>query len=170
VGQLRQVGAGPKWAARRPDTQLPTQTMLTIAGDEVGQLSRTMRNQGLDMLYPFDVSGWKWGSAWLTTATMLERIRWQDFLFSPRGKSGSPGQLIIDQLVADNATKTSKDYVVKILDIFDVSLPVEKQAVLVESIDALGGPAKAFADSNRAAASMRRICKVLFSSPEAQLC
>jgi uncharacterized protein (DUF1800 family) len=170
LGQMRQVGGGAKLGARRPHNALPTQTMLTVAGDEVGQLARTMRNQGLDMLYPFDVSGWKWGSAWLTTATMLERIRWQDFLFSPRGKNGAPGQLIVDQMVANNATKSAKDCVDTILEVFDIALPPEKEAVLVKTIDGLGGPTKAFANNNAAYASMRRVCKVLFSSPEAQLC
>jgi len=170
VGQLRQVGFGPRLAARRPSNALPTQSMLPIAQDEVGQVARTMRNQGLDMLYPFDVSGWKWGSAWLTTATMLERIRWQDFMFSPRGKNGAPGQQIIEQLVSDHETKNSSEYVTTILDIFDVALSAEKQSLLGKTIDGLGGPTKAFANVNQASASMRRICKVLFSSPEAQLC
>ena len=170
IAQMRQVGAGEKLAARRSPTALPTQTMLPIAGDEIGQLARTMRNQGLDMLYPFDVSGWKWGSAWLTTATMLERIRWPDFLFSPRGKNGAPGQKIIDQMVACHSTASSTDAIRDVLDIFDINLSVEKQKVLVNSLEGMGGPVKAFANANQAGASLRKLCKVLFSSPEAQMC
>jgi len=144
--------------------------MLTVAQDEIGQVARTLRNQGLDMLFPFDVSGWKWGAAWLTTATMLERIRWQDFMFSPRGKNGAPAQAILEMLVSDHETKDSAGYVTTILDVFDVNLAPEKQKVLAQTIDAIGGPTKAFANVNQASNSMRRVCKVLFSSPEAQLC
>jgi len=170
IGQLRQVGGSARLVARRPKDMLPTQTMLTVAGDDIGQLARTMKNQGLDMLYPFDVSGWKWGEAWLTTATMLERIRWQDFLFTPRGKNGAPGQAIIDKMVADSATKSTKDYVASMLDVFDVALPAAKQSVLEQEIDSLGGPTKAFANPNQAANTLRRVCRTLFASPEAQLC
>jgi len=170
VGQLRQSGFGPRLAARRPKDALPTQTMLAVAQDEIGQVARTMRNQGLDMLYPFDVSGWKWGEAWLTTASMLERIRWQDFMFSPRGKNGAPSQQVLERMVGDHESKSSKEYVAAVLDVFDVSLPDEKQQVLEKLIDGRGGPTKAFANNNVAADSMRRICKVLFASPEAQLC
>ena len=170
VGQLRQSGFGPRLAARRPHNALPTQTMLTVANDEIGQVARTMRNQGMDLLFPFDVSGWKWGPAWLTTATMLERIRWQDFMFAQRGKNGAPAQLVLERLVADKDTKTSTECVVSILDIFDVTLSSEKRELLTKSIDALGGPQKAFANVNQAGNSMRRVCKILFSSPEAQLC
>lgn len=170
VGELRQAGFGPRLAGRRPSDMLPTQTMLPVAGDEIGQVARSMRNQGLDMLYPFDVSGWKWGEAWLTTATMLERMRWQDFMFSQRGKRGAPAQKILDDMTASCADKSSKECVDKILDTFDVILPQDKQAVLVEEIDKLGGPSKAFANVNQAGNAMRHICKVLFASPEAQLC
>lgn len=170
VGQLRQAGFGPRLASRRPKDALPTQTMLTVAQDEIGQVARTMRNQGLDMLYPFDVSGWKWGEAWLTTATMLERIRWQDFMFSPRGKNGAPAQDVLDKLVAEGATKATPECIATILDTFDVTLPSGKISVLEKQLDTLGGPAKAFANNNAAANTMRRVCKVLFASPEAQLC
>ncbi len=170
VAQLRQTGVGSRWSSKRPATQLPTQSMLPVAGDEVGQLARTMRNQGLDLLFPFDVSGWKWGEAWLTTATMLERIRFQDFVFSPRGKTGAPGQALLDRVVKDHSTSTSKECTVAILELFDVTLSPEKHAVIEQAIEGIGGPAKAFADGNRASASMRKLCKILFASPEAQLC
>ena len=122
------------------------------------------------MLYPFDVSGWKWGPAWLTTATMLERIRWQDFLFIPRGKNGAPAKSLLDQLVKEQVGKTSKETIAMLLDVFDVNLPPAKEDVLIKELDGLGGPAKAFANSNQASASMRKISKILFASPEAQLC
>jgi len=170
IGQLRQVGANKTLLARRDPHALPTQTMLTVAGDEIGQLARTMRNQGMDLLFPFDVSGWKWGTAWLTTATMMERIRWQDFLFVPRGKNGAPAKILLDQLVKDQVTKTSSETVTSILDVFDVALPKQKQAILVQELDSLGGPVKAFANLNQASATMRKISKVLFAAPEAQLC
>ncbi len=170
VGQLRQVGASTSLAARRDVHALPTQSMLPVAGDEIGQLGRTMRNQGMDLLFPFDVSGWKWGSAWLTTATMLERIRWQDFLFSPRGKAGAPAKLLMEHLVAEHANKTSAESIAGILDAFDVDLPKAKRDILAKELDALGTPKKAFANMNQASVSMRKISKVLFASPEAQLC
>jgi len=170
IAQLRQAGAGETIHARRDPKSLPTQPMQPIAGDDIGQIARTMRNQGLDLLYPFDVSGWKWGSAWLTTATMLERIRFQDYVFTPRGKNGPPAKAVVDQLVKDHGEKTSAEIVASILDRFDISLPPEKQTVLVQVVDGLGGPAKAFANTNQACNSMRKLCKVLFSSPEAQLC
>ncbi len=170
IGQMRQVGAQSHIAARRDPHTLPTKSMLPTAGDEVGQLARAMRNQGMDLLFPFDVSGWKWGSAWLTTATMLERIRWQEFIFTPRGKNGAPAKDVLESLVQNHKSSTSEVAVNAVLDLFDVVLPPIKTEVLVKELAALGGPAKAFANANQASTTMRKMCKVLFASPEAQLC
>jgi len=170
VAQYRQVGGSANLVARRDPATIPTKSMLPTAGDEMGQLARSMKNQGLDLLFPFDVSGWKWGSAWLTTATMMERIRWQDFLFAPRGKAGAPAKQLLERLVQNHSKNEAPEVIDAILSYFDVDLPSDKRAVLIGEIKTLGGPAKAFANINQASVSMRKITRVLFGSPEAQLC
>ena len=36
---------------------------------------------GMNLLYPPDVSGWDGGAAWVSTATMIERVKWADVIF-----------------------------------------------------------------------------------------
>lgn len=169
VAMLRQVDAGPAFLARRPADALPTDSMQKVVGDEIGALARALKNQGLDLLYPEDVSGWKWGPAWISAATVLERIRVNDLLFNSRGKNGAPGKALLDRLVAGNM-KTSKESVQMILDTLDAHVPPEKQAVFVSVIDAAGGPAKAFANPRIATVSVKKVCLALFATPEFQLC
>ncbi|MEQ1936613.1 MAG: DUF1800 domain-containing protein, partial [Fimbriimonadaceae bacterium] len=38
---------------------------------------------GMDLMYPPDVSGWKPGAYWITTSTMVERIKWAERLYVP---------------------------------------------------------------------------------------
>ena len=170
ITQLRQVGGGKNLQTRRDPNTIPTKSMLPTAGDEIGQLARAMKNQGLDLLFPFDVSGWKWGASWLTTATMMERIRWQDFLFQSRGKQGAPGKIVLERLVVDLPSREPAEAIDIILRYFDVELPQDKREILVKELMSLGGSKKAFANAGQAATTMRKITRVMFGAPESQLC
>jgi uncharacterized protein (DUF1800 family) len=170
IGVLRQFGAGEALLARRKPDAEPTESMIPAAGQELGVLSRLMKNQGLDMLYPPDVAGWHWGAAWITAATMLDRIRVHEMLFAARGKQGPLAKPLIDKLVETKDQKKSSDAVALLLDTMDVQLPSEKCKVLEEEIEGLGGPAKAFANPNQATTSLKRVCRILFAAPEFQMC
>jgi uncharacterized protein (DUF1800 family) len=61
--------------AKAPPRPLLALTRLTMLA---------MRNQGLALLFPPSVAGWDWGSAWVNSATMVERIKFAD-LFGEQG-------------------------------------------------------------------------------------
>jgi uncharacterized protein (DUF1800 family) len=41
-----------------------------------------MKSMGMDLMFPPDVSGWAGGDSWISSATMVERMKWAPRLFS----------------------------------------------------------------------------------------
>jgi len=119
VPTLRQLGVG---ASLRRN--------LAALGDEPigrGQLGpafatqRACQNMGMRLLYPPDVAGWEHGRAWITSATMVQRIAWGDALFAPR-RPGAPagrGQSLaipIFDVVEERTPEVLADRMVSLFD------------------------------------------------------
>jgi uncharacterized protein (DUF1800 family) len=170
IGLLRQFRAGEAFMAKRKPDAAPTDSMQPVLGQDIGYVTRALKNQGLDMLFPPDVAGWTWGPAWITAATIIDRIRVQDVLFTARNRTGALARPFIEAVVDGKDTKSSAEVVAMLLDAMDVELPAEKAKVLVDEIDSLGGPSKAFANPGQASTSLRAVCRVLFAAPEFQMC
>jgi len=92
IGSLRACGI-----AKQVERQLAREQLKPTAGGDgeryrvaqpVGAAARlaafSMANMGQRLLFPPNVAGWDGGSAWVNSATMLERIKLAD-LFSPQG-------------------------------------------------------------------------------------
>jgi len=73
------------------------------------------RRMGLDVMNPFDVSGWKPNLGWLNTSTVLERMNFASGLMSNRDFSkGSIGARVnndaLTKLVAPDPTTTVRNF------------------------------------------------------------
>ncbi|RYG42279.1 DUF1800 domain-containing protein, partial [bacterium] len=73
LGIARAQGLGKAVSElRKPDADVYQAVAQRIL-DECGALSWHMERQGLNLLVPPDVAGWKWGDAWITPAAMTMR-------------------------------------------------------------------------------------------------
>ncbi|RYG80136.1 DUF1800 domain-containing protein, partial [bacterium] len=97
VVTLRQLGVGETMLGSKLGSGKPERARAGIAAGA----ANAMRSQGMWLMYPPDVSGWKPGEAWVTTATMIERIGWASRLFGQSAKGNIPGVRAYDLLVAD---------------------------------------------------------------------
>lgn len=143
-------------------------------------IRQSTKSMGMELLYPPDVSGWRIGAYWITSATMMERMRWADLLFfgtnaAPRGASnlganqpGGRGPTIGYNpwpLFAENPTPDK--VVEKLTSVFDVELAPSAKSKLVEAATKAANGRITQANAGEVA---RLVCRVLFASPEFQFC
>jgi uncharacterized protein (DUF1800 family) len=124
-----------------------------------------MEKQGMKLLYPPDVAGWDWGPAWISSATMVERIKVADTLF----KGPANRNEFARSVLGDKPISTSREVVDALLSLVDAELPETKFAPLVDACDSAGGAAAA-RDPRRSANVAHAVYRVLFASPEFQFC
>lgn len=163
IATMRQIGIG----------QMVAQQLQTAA-DKVGparlgpsQVARVkMKGMGMEILYPPDVAGWDTGPAWVTSATMVERIGWADVLFGGGGTAGKVRYSLrypAYGLFTDNPTP--KGVVEKLMSVYDVSLPPNKvQTILNAATRVAGGTVTPQNASETALVAS----KLIFASPEFQ--
>ncbi len=125
-----------------------------------------MKAMGEWLMYPPDVSGWKNGKSWITSATMTERIEWGNRLFG-QGRAAGRASLRYSAygLLADAATPEA--VVQKLCSVFDVRLRPERRALLLQAAQKASGGAVTPANAASAAAAVSHL---LFSTPEFQFC
>lgn len=126
-------------------------------------LTDAMGNQGMELLYPPEVAGWEWDTAWISTATMVERIKMSDLIFAGRG------QEVINTLSAAIAAQTESESAEKLCELFDAELSPSKKAEVAKAIAAGGGVASLRAPRT-ARRTLQLATKVLFAAPEFHFC
>lgn len=110
------------------------------------------------MMAPPDVDGWKGGESWISTATMIERIKWADALFPPQGANARVFALL-------RGARNAQGLVDRLLEMFDVDVPDTKRTQYVEAADkALNGAVT----RQNASPAANAVCRLLFGSPEFQ--
>lgn len=187
IATARQLGAGgvalERIRAGRENPRINEQTGLNV--NLVTALAPAFaarlgtKAMGMELMYPPDVSGWKPGTAWLTSATMVERIKWADYLFlgaPPTGSAANVGGTVgagriptlafrADQLFSAGASMS--EVVRKLASVFDVRMDAKQEALLVDAAEnASGGRITPL----NAGVTARAVCRLMFGTPEFQFC
>jgi uncharacterized protein (DUF1800 family) len=185
VATIRQLGAGQMMLQRMKESianpQINEQNGFNVTLIRALSPAQTAfsssKSMGMELMAPPDVSGWRTGSYWITSATMVERMKWADKLFAggPPGNTQNPAnplggnrgpQVGIQAfpLIANDPTPTGM--VKTLLSVFDLTLPQAKVDGLVSSATAEGGSTITQRNAN---ATARAVCKLIFSTPEFQM-
>ncbi|HLP00062.1 MAG TPA: DUF1800 domain-containing protein [Fimbriimonas sp.] len=128
-----------------------------------------MNREGFLPLYPPNVGGWNWGSAWITSANMTSRIQLPLTIFRGDDKNRPISQLLAGQLVTQFKPDSSEKLVDGILQIFDGDMPAIKRDLLVKACNDAGG-VKALGDKETASVLISEVMKLLVASPDYQTC
>jgi uncharacterized protein (DUF1800 family) len=118
----------------------------------VQNMQRACKAMGMDLLYPPDVAGWNIGKSWISTATMVERIKLADSLFNPR--SGALATNLI------GSARDSEEVASRLVSLFDATLPPAKLRQLATAAEAHSQPAQ----------KANAVAKLILGSPEFQFC
>lgn len=131
----------------------------------IGALYQAMAQQGMQLLFPPDVAGWDWGEAWISTNTMIERIRFADVIANERGTIGTVGPAMVSQAGVQSAAQ-AVDF---LLEVTDAAIPAERKSALVSTVEAAGG-ISALSQPRTAGEVLNETLKVLFAAPEFHFC
>ena len=185
VSTVRQLGMGQSMIQRMKDAianpQINEQTGLNLplvrALSPAQAAFSAAGSMGMQLLTPPDVSGWRTGAYWITSATMVERMKWADKLFAggPSGGNAQPqnplggnrGPQVGAQAYSLFTDRGAWGVVKSLRSLSDVQLPAAKVADLVSAADKAGASNMNVRSANDVA---RSVCRVMFSTPEFQVC
>ncbi|MBI5708559.1 MAG: DUF1800 domain-containing protein [Armatimonadetes bacterium] len=176
VATVRQLGLGETAAAnvspppKEGETPNPRGQAFRLMAQAT---SLGMNGMGMDLLFPPDVAGWDGGAAWITSATMVERIQWADTLFDtappaqPRVKGvRAPVRLRYPAMTLFGNDPTPEGVAKKLVSVFDVQLSQKKMGELAEAARSVCG---ARVTQQNANATAVKVCRLIFGSPEFQM-
>ncbi|MBI1334937.1 MAG: DUF1800 domain-containing protein [Armatimonadetes bacterium] len=127
-------------------------------------VSASMKSQGMWLLYPPDVSGWKPGDAWISSATMVERINWANKVMG--GAKGGINRYPIYTILAGDPSPMG--IATKLASMYDVAFSENKMQYLADAATkSLNGQELSQKNANTVAADVLRL---IFGSPEFQFC
>jgi len=161
IGIARAQGVGDTLAKFRDpkasvETPIPHQIM-----DNGGYLAYRMDRMGLNLLYPNDVSGWKWGRAWASPSAMAERNQYNGLMIWGQ-KGPEAGSLKPLEFVRSRGPQNAAGIADALCDLFDVDLPAESRAVMAKAI----GDPNCVNDPNYWAGKFSYALKILVAAPE----
>ncbi len=168
IAFLRQLGLQPNMLSTRGDVKDPYKPMtgwLRGTGDGAFYM---LTREGLMLHYPPNVSGWRWGEAWISASNIIARNQLPTMMFNGDDKSRGLAVYLAGKMKNDFKVSTPKDVVTSLMDIFDGDLPEAKVKLLVQACENAGG-LKALDDKERAAEMFTRIVTLLATSPEYQM-
>lgn len=162
VVTMRQLGIGGFMEATLERQEARAVQIMRVTLGAAQQASKAM---GMDLLLPPDVAGWEWGPAWITSATMVERIAWADRLFGQvqAGTRRAQINIPLGQLMTVETSPSA--FVGQLLSIFDADLPASKRSTLDKAASEAAEGAITPRNANLVAS---RVCRLIFGAPEFQ--
>jgi uncharacterized protein (DUF1800 family) len=123
-----------------------------------------MERQGMKLFYPPDVAGWDWGKAWISSATMIERIKVADGLFG----NGTAAAALASSLLGRSRSE-SETIVDMLLHLVDATVSESHRKTLVDACKEASDGADQLPRA-MAPRIIESVFRALFASPEFQFC
>jgi uncharacterized protein (DUF1800 family) len=167
VGIGRAQGLGASLLEFRAKDATATTRIPQRIMDELWIFPYRAERQGMNLLYPPNVAGWKWGSHWVTPAALAERYQFQGSMYW-NDKGAQAGSLNPLAFVRSKIITDSMGIADAICELFDVPLPLESRKIIATLFDQAGGP-KALEDKNMWTDRFYRTMKLISAAPEMQV-
>jgi len=171
IASARALGIGQSIAETMREQATEDNAQQRLRGTApLAAIALALKAMGMELFFPPDVAGWDGGAAWISSATMVERIKWADKLFGPlQRQPGGRGVSSVGYpayaLFTDDPSP--KGVAQKLCSVFDCPLPPSKLAHVEAAVRDVAGGAVTPQNANPAAAAASRL---IFGSPEFQFC
>lgn len=165
---VRQMNIYPILIGTHAKPKAPTTPLPKVLRDVSGLLVGSMYQMGMLLLFPPNVSGWDWGTAWISSTNMLQRIKMGDLLMGV-GQADKGLAAYFAQQISTKKPATSAEVVSIVMNIFDASLPDAKKTMLATALEKEGG-VDCLKTPEGASRGLSVVLRALFSSPEFQHC
>lgn len=159
VGTLRQVGIGERLRAINLSDGSGQRLLVAY----LRLATQWTRRIGQMLLYPPDVAGWEWGKAWISSTTMLERMRFAEFLVPDRRALGFA---TLNELVGTPAPRSVDEFITRLETVLDVALQPRTRQSLQDYLSRRGG-VEALRRADREV--VQGALQIVFSAPEYQM-
>jgi uncharacterized protein (DUF1800 family) len=163
IAPMRQLGIG----AQISEAVKGTEEIPPVIRGILGAAQRSLKDMGMSLFFPPDVSGWDGGPAWVTSATMIERVQFGSTLFGDHAATTRRANIRYAAYALLQDQPTVEAAVTKLISLFDVELPVEKRRELVHVAMEQSRGTIAEDNANSVAAT---VCRLMFGTPEFQFC
>lgn len=175
IPTIRQLGVGEAAMEQiKGLEQVPRARLIPAVAAQ-----QSTKAMGMELLFPPDVAGWDGGAAWISSATMVERIQWADRLFGVAGDPGGgrPGagqgggrqqraQIRFPAWSILQQDPSPSGAVEKLVSVFDAPVSAAKKGQLVEAAQKESEGRVTQRNAGSVAASVTRL---IFGSPEFQM-
>lgn len=166
IGTLRQMGVSDRLreaGLQSAQGQRVTRSFLRLTNS-------LLRRMGQIPLYPPSVAGWDGGTAWISSATMLERMKFADLLTNSMagpggGRAVRPALLNLNSLSGDTPAADLETFTKQLQVTMDVELTRSTQHRLQGYLESKGGME---ALESRDRNTINGALKLIFASPEYQ--
>ncbi len=168
IGVARAQGIGNGLLDLRDPNATELTRLTQAVMDNAGYAAYRMDKMGLTLLNPPDVSGWKWGSAFITPATMAERYQYQGHYLPIKDKPDVGTQTVIGW-VASQQPKDSRATAARICEAYGVQPTESTLTQLAKAVDNAGG-IEALKSPDRWANMHSITARLLTAAPEMHVC
>lgn len=93
----------------------------------------SMSNMGMRLFYPPNVAGWKGGADWVSTATLLERVKWATRLFGQSTKNRGTIPLDFSSIFAN--AQSGSAIAEALVSVFDAPLTSAQVSLVAKGAD-----------------------------------
>ena len=167
IGTVRQMNLGTELLAMRSSDANPTKPIKRLIMDNIGAVAYHMFKEGLDICYPEDVSGWKWGKNWISTSMMTARMQYNGMMIWD-----SKGPWIAAKstqgMMSAAAPTTPELAAAQFKKIFDLNLSPKSDEILTGVFKAQGPTC--YQDTGKWAGVLYYCLKMMSACPDMHIC
>ena len=167
IGTVRQMSLGTELMLMRPKESNPTTPIPKTILDNSGAMAYYMYRAGLDVCFPEDVSGWKWGKNWINSSMMTARMQYNGMMIWDNKGPWVAAKTTQGMMAAANAT-TPEQAAARFKQIFDLNLSPKSDEMLLNVFKVHG--AKAHENLNNWAGILYYNLKMLSACPDMHIC
>jgi uncharacterized protein (DUF1800 family) len=167
VGQARQMGVGEALVAMRPKEATPLTPIKQEIVDNVGYMMYHITRMGLDLCYPADVSGWKFGKDFITPSAMTYRMQFHGLMIWD-SKGPSHSTKFTQNKMLSKSPQTPADCLQRFTEIFDLNLGADAKKSLTEYFEKQG--VDCYKNPDQWAGTLYTCLKMLSGCPDYHVC
>ena len=167
VGSVRQMHLGEELLKMRPKDATPLTPINRMILDQSVTIAYFMDRAGLELCFPEDVSGWKWGSNWINSSTMTARMHYNGMMIWDK-KGPWVASKTTQAIMAAGNPSTPQEAADRFKMMFDLHLSDKANEMLLAVFQKHG--AKAYENLNNWSGVLYNNLKLLSACPEMHIC
>ena len=167
LGTVRQMHLGTELLAMRPKDATPLTPIKRMIMDQAGTMAYFMGKAGLEVCFPEDVSGWKWGKNWINSSMMTARMTYNGMMIWDQKGPWIATKTTQSLMAAGNPT-TPEEAAERFKKIFDLNLSQKSNELLV-AVFKQHGP-KVYENPNNWSGILYYNLKMLSACPDMHVC